>query len=83
MTHAPEDLTPTAKLVWYILDELGEATAQEIAAASFVPRRTVNDALPELIEAGYVTQQPDVSNPNRPTYSTAREFRVTAEVKGT
>lgn len=80
MTDPPEDLTPSAKLVWFILDTLeGEAhTAEEITDASFAPRRTVNDALRELCENGFVERQ---DRPQSPTYRVSREFRVTAGIE--
>lgn len=74
-SRPPDDLTASAKLVWVILHEIDEATAREIADASFVPRRTVNRALRELRDRGYVTKE---ERPKSPTYRTARQIDVTA-----
>lgn len=49
---------PSAKLVYFMLVTEGTMTQEQLVTETMMPRRTVRNALDQLIEAGIVTARP-------------------------
>jgi DNA-binding MarR family transcriptional regulator len=54
---AIEDLSPSAKLVYTVLDHRGSQTQKQIIEESMLSPRTVRYALGDLADAGAVTER--------------------------
>lgn len=52
-----DDLSPSAKLVYTVLDHRGSTTQKELIQASRLSARTVRYALGDLQDAGIVTER--------------------------
>lgn len=64
-----QDLPPTARLVWRMLDEVDrEATVAELAVWCRTGRRTIRKALVDLDEEGLVEQTSDPTEPGKPRW---------------
>lgn len=55
--RAIEDVPPSAKLVYKVLEYNGGLTQKEIVERSMLSQRTVRDALVRLREIGIVTEE--------------------------
>lgn len=69
-----EDLPPSAKLVYLVLQEAdGDLTQRDILDRTTLPPRTARDALDDLIEAGVVEKQPNLGGDLRQSLYILRE----------
>lgn len=64
-TPGVEDLSPSCKLVALVLQEEGALTTTELADRTFLPERTVNDALTRLQNADVVAARPHLEEDAR------------------
>lgn len=63
------ELSPSAKLVYKILEYNGERlTQQQLADRSYLPQRTVRDAVSQLREAQVINETTDLADPRRKVY---------------
>lgn len=69
--EALRDLSPSAKLVYKVLEHNGELTQQEIAERSRLSPRTVRYALSGLEEIDAIAVRPDLSDPRKKRYQLA------------
>jgi len=56
-THPIQDVPPSAKLVYKVLEYNGGLTQKEIVEKSMLSQRTVRDALSRLRESGVVSEE--------------------------
>jgi DNA-binding transcriptional regulator LsrR (DeoR family) len=86
MTEQPiEDVPPSAKLVYKVLEYNGGLTQKQIVEKSMLSQRTVRDALSRLREVGIVTRDvyiPDARQ-NLYTLSLAEDDAVVPSETGT
>lgn len=71
MDGALEDVPPSAKLVYTVLEHEGPLTQEDIAATSRLPRRTVRDALRRLREQGFVSRSIHIPDARKQIYQLA------------
>jgi len=64
-----EDLSPSAKLVAKTLEYEGDSTQSELAESTFLPRRTVRDALSRLEDTELVTSRISLMDARQHIYS--------------
>jgi transcription initiation factor IIE alpha subunit len=85
MTEQPiEDVPPSAKLVYKVLEYNGGLTQKEIVEKSMLSQRTVRDALSRLREIDVVSEEvyiPDARQ-NLYTLSVGEEEEAVAEADG-
>jgi len=62
------DQPPSAKLVYYCLEQDSALTREEIANRTRLPKSTVHDALDQLEAANHITSQPHVKYPSQAHY---------------
>lgn len=67
-TEAVQDLPPSAKLVYLILQEGGPLTQEDISDRSHLPRRTVRHALARLQEVSLIVSQPYLGDARQNLY---------------
>lgn len=68
---AIEDLPPSAKLVWEILDEEGELTISELTHHARLSDPTVRYALNRLEDADLIDEETSMTDRRKNVYSTA------------
>lgn len=74
MSERPiEDVPPSAKLVYKVLEYNGGLTQKEIVERSMLSQRTVRDALVRLREIGIVTEQIYIPDARQSLYELAVE----------
>ncbi|MFB6299747.1 MAG: MarR family transcriptional regulator [Halobacteriales archaeon] len=66
-----EDLPPSAKLVYKVLEYNGSLTQKEIVARSMLSQRTVRDALARLQEVDAVNQEVYIPDARQNLYELA------------
>lgn len=74
MSERPiEDVPPSAKLVYKVLEYNGGLTQKEIVERSMLSQRTVRDALARLREIGIVTEEIYIPDARQSLYELAVE----------
>jgi len=74
MSERPiEDVPPSAKLVYKVLEYNGGLTQKEIVERSMLSQRTVRDALVRLREIGVVTEEIYIPDARQSLYELAVE----------
>lgn len=74
MSERPiEDVPPSAKLVFKVLEYNGGLTQKEIVERSMLSQRTVRDALVRLREIGVVTEEIYIPDARQSLYELAVE----------
>lgn len=63
------DLPPSAKFIYDVLDREGELTQQEIAEETYLPERTVREALSRLEDADAVESRRNLADARQNIYS--------------
>jgi len=66
-----EDLPPSAKLVYYVLDKEGEMTQTELCSETRLPPRTVRHAVEELQEIDALEEGVFLQDARKRLYSAA------------
>lgn len=74
-----EDLPPSAKLVYKVLEYNGSLTQKDIVARSMLSQRTVRDALTRLQEVGAVNQEVYIPDARQNLYELAVNLNPTKE----
>lgn len=64
-----DDVPPSAKLVYKVLEYEGELTQQELANESRLPVRTVRYALTRLENAGVIDERASLEDARKSVYS--------------
>lgn len=63
------DLPPSAKLVYRVLEEEGEATQHQLADETHLPKRTIRYALERLDEIDVLEERPRLTDARQTWYS--------------
>jgi DNA-binding IclR family transcriptional regulator len=67
--EAVQELPPSAKLTYIVLEEIEPATQPDLREHTTMPERTVRDALSRLIDHGVVRADPKLSDPRQSLYT--------------
>jgi transcription initiation factor IIE alpha subunit len=67
--EAVQELPPSAKLAWLVLEEIEPATQADLCEHTTMPERTVRDALNRLLDREVVTAKPKLSDPRQSLYT--------------
>lgn len=62
------DLPPSAKLVFFVLEEKGPCTQTDLAEEALLPKRTIRAALTTLKEADLVTEDVYIPDARKKLY---------------
>ena len=65
------DLSPSAKLVFWVIDREGPVTQQHIAEETLLPQRTVRYGIRKLTEINAITEQSNPFDARQTLYATA------------
>ncbi|WP_135806196.1 MarR family transcriptional regulator [Halorussus marinus] len=77
------DLPPSAKLVYFILQENAPLTQAELIERTALPGRTVRDALERLDDVGVLDERPYVDDARKNLYELAPGSERTGDNSGT
>ncbi|MDY6818791.1 MAG: helix-turn-helix domain-containing protein [Halobacteriales archaeon] len=76
-----EDLPPSAKLVYKVLEYNGSLTQKDIVTRSMLSQRTVRDALARLQEVGAVNQEVYIPDARQNLYELAVHLDADGETE--
>lgn len=74
-----EDLPPSRKLVYLVLEEAGPCTQKDVIERTTLAPRTARDALDDLVDHGVVEKQPYLGGDARQSLYTVRSRAKNSE----